>query len=515
MPTVSKLDSNFLGGLRYCEEASLGTLPGSPVWYGLEPNSYNDFGGQLTLLERRLINDSRQRKKGAITDLDANGGFNHDLVQDALQDIMQGFFFANLRRKAEFGNGSGVFTAVDGTNEEYEAASGLGVFLVGDLVLATGFGTTANNGLKRVTASAAGAIGVAENLTAEGSPPAAAKLTAVGFQFASGDLTMTVSGGFPVLGATTKNLTQLGVIPGEWIYIGDDSNAAYSFATAACNGFARVRSVTASAITLDKTQFTAVTDAGTSKTIRIFVGRVLKNETGSSIVRRTYQIERKLGVPDTSNPSNYQSEYLVGAVANTCQFNIAQANKVNVDMAFVGTDFEQRTATEGLKSGDRPAISEEDAFNTSSDFSRIKLSLVSDSSSAPSPLFAYVTDITLSINNNVSPNKAVGVLGAFDMTAGIFEVGGNLTAYFATVEAVQAVRDNEDVTIDCHMVKENSGISIDMPLIALGNGRLDVVQDQAVTLPLDLQAATAAKVHPNLNHTMLVVYWSYLPDAAE
>lgn len=629
MAQVNKIDSNITG-LRYAEEASLKTLAADPVWAPLEPNSYNDFGGQVTTVARNPINPSRQRKKGVVTDLDASGGFNMDITQSNMQDLLQGFMFADFRRKGEE-----VPTNVDGTADEFDVASTTG-FKVGDLVFGSGFTNSENNGLKEVAVVTANtSIEVVEDLVEE-VPPADAKLVVVGRQFAAGVLDIDASGALPKLtlsglvaatgtltasgnaanndtvtigtqtytfktvltgaanevfigvnastsldnliaaingaagagttygtgteantdvtalagaldtidvtaviagasgnliastevsatlswgGATLAsgvgvNFIDMGLIAGEWIFVGGDA-ATDQFATDANNGFKRVRVVTDSELTIDKSVLTMVTEASTTETIQLFFGRVLRNESGTDIVRRSYQLERTLGVPDNSSPTLEQAEYLVGAIPNELTVNVPQANKATADLTFVACDSEQRTAAEGLKDGDRPAIDESDAFNTSSDFVRIKLGSVSAVDEAPDPLFAFVTEMTLSVNNNVSPNKAVGTLGAFDMTAGTFTVSATLTAYFSNVEAVQAVRNNTDVTLDWIMAKANAGIVFDLPLISLGDGRPNIEQDAPITLPLVLDAASAAKVLETLDYTLMLVFFDYLPDLAE
>lgn len=517
MAAVSKIDSNVVA-LAYAEEATIGLLPGEggqpgvPVWYQLNPNSYDDFGGEITTVSANPINPSRQRNKGVTTDLDASGGFNHNWNFHALLDLFQGAFFANTRVKA-----SQAVTAVDTDTvnpDEYEVASTTG-FLAGMLVKGFGFTNSANNAVNVITAIVADtSVEVADSsLVAEASPPSNAEIRVVGVEGTTGDIDVDVSGDLPVLTTTTLDFTTLGLVAGQWIYIGGDA-AINQFTNAANNGYKRIRSISANALTLDKSETTMVTEADTTQSVRIFYGDVIKNESGTDIVRRTYQFERLLGAPDDASPSAIQSEVLVGSVVNEVTFNVPQADLASIDFTLVSTDAQQRDSVTGPKQSSVNEFFTATDYNTSSDIRRIRMALVSSVDEDPNALFAFVTEGEITINNNVSPNKAVGVLGAFDVTAGTFEVGGSVTAYFADVTAVQAVRNNSDVTIDVMLIKDNQGMILDIPLIALGNGRLDVEQDEPITLPLDMAAARGRDVSSTLDHTFLITEFWYLPTVA-
>lgn len=503
---AQKIDSNVTG-LRFAEEQSLRTLPGAPIWFPLEPNSYKDFGGQLSTIARNPINPSRQRKKGTVTDLDASGGFNQDVTQTNTTRLLQGVLFAAAREKKTtqpLNAAAVVMTGVTGAAETYSAAAGLDTFLVNHLVLASGFGVATNNGLKKVTAVAAGLL-TAEGLDDEAAPPASAKIETVGYEFAAGTLDVEMVGGLPRLkrASGAVDFTTLGLIPGEWVFVGGDAAAAQFENNV---GFARVNAIGQDYIELDKTDWTPQAEVGAAKTIRVYFGTVIKNEAAAELIKRyTYQLERTLG----QDANGTMAEYLVGAVPNEFTLDVKQADKVTSDFGFIAVDNEQRTGLEGVKGGARPNLVNADAFNTSSDFSRIKLARVTPGDAAPVPLFAFATELSLSLKNNVSPNKAIGILGAFDTSAGTFEVGGKITAYFASIEAVQAVRENADVTIDIAMVKNNAGFVFDVPLLSLGDGRLNVEQDKAIQLPLEMNAAES-----KFNHTFLVNVFSYLPSIA-
>lgn len=511
MAQVNKIDSNITG-LAYAQESSLGTVS-SPTWYQLEPNSYNDFGSEITTVAPNPINPSRQRKKGVTTDLDATAGFNHNLTFHNLEDLLQGVMFADFRRK-----GREAVTAVDedtANPDEYEVASTSG-FLVGSLIKGFNFTNSANNAVNEVTAITTNtSVEVATGqLVSEPSPPAAARIQVVGHVSSAGDLDVDASGDLPVITSSALDFTTLGLVVGQWIFVGGDT-AATQFSNAANNGFKRIRSIAANALTLDKSSTTMVTEASTTERVHLYFGDVLRNETGTSIVRRSYHLERTLGVPDDAAPSQVQAQIIKGAIPNEFTLNVPTANLVNCDIAFIGTDEELRTGAQGPLQSSVQNPEAADVFNTSSDFSRIKMTSVSATDENPTPLFAFITEATITINNNLSPNKAVGTLGSFDVTAGTFAVSGSITAYFGNVSAISAVRNNSDITLDMAIVKDNEGIVVDIPLIALGDGRLNVEQDQPITIPLNMDAATAEDVATGMDHTVLFTFFGYLPDAAE
>lgn len=511
MVQVNKIDSNITG-LAYAEEIVLGSLPGengypgTPVWNSLQPNSYNDFGGEIITVAPNPINPSRQRRKGVTTDLNASGGINTNQTFSSLTDLMQGVMFADIREK-----GYEEPTAIS-SDSLYEVASTEG-FLVGSLVKGQGFSEAMNNSVQKVSAVVADTSVEVAILINTASPSARANIRVVGYEADAADINVDTSGSLPAITSTTLDFTTLGLVHGQWVFVGGDL-AVNKFVSVVNNGFKRVRSIEANRLTFDKSDNTMVDETGTGLSIRLFSGDVLRNETGSLIKRRSYNIERLLGAPDSSSPSAIQSEVLIGAVPNEFTLNVPSAELLNADVTFVATDNTQREASEGPKQTSVIAPHSSKEFNTSSDVSRLRLSVVSETNAAPDALFAFVTEATVSINNNVTPNKAVGVLGAFDVTAGTFTVSGSLTAYFANVAAVSAVRNNTDVSLDMGFIRDNQGLIFDLPLIALGDGRLNIEVDQPITLPLTTDAASGQDIDENLDHTLLITYFNYLPNAA-
>lgn len=506
MPLVQKIDSNIIR-LAYAEETSPNVLPNDPLWKVLEPNALSNFGSTLTTISRNPLNPSRQRKKGVISDRDATGSFPIDMTQTNLQDILQGFLFADVRSKHRT-----ISTAVAQSSKTYTVAAS-GRLPAGSFIFASGFSNPENNGRKTVVNSPdATHIEVKENLADEPAAPENAQISFVGLQSSADDMSIDATGSLPALVSKTVDFTQTELIPGEWIWIGGkNDDPASRFASEENNGFKRIKTILQQRLIFDKSEKPMVADTGSGKSLQVFFGRVFKNELGTLVKRRSYQFELTLGSPDTEHPDQLQSQYLTGAVANELTINIAQADKITAELAFVASKTEQRTAAQGLKPGKREEPTEQPGFNTSKDFQRIKLSEYIPGNASPNPLFTFLSDITLTLNNNVTPLKAVGVLGAFDTSAGTLEIGGNLTAYFATVEALNAVDNNIDTTFDIFVLQENAGFVIDLPLVTLGDANLTPEENEAIKLPLTMTAATGSKLDRNLDYTIMFVFFDYLP----
>lgn len=575
---ADKIDANLVG-FAMAEELSAKVLSATPRFYTREPNSFDDFGGNYSMTSRRPFSPSRQNKKGVITDLDAEGGFNEDVTMGNMQWPLQGFFFADLRTPGKqevwgaafsqtftaaasdivtaaahgltTGDGpfqvastttlpAGLSAATDywvavinantfylcatradavaatpvpvditdaGTGTHtmsrglYAAASSddfvmndPGKAVIGSLLFASDFANAANNGVHLVNGVTGGHVSTSSNLVDEAIPPSRAKLQICGYQFdtATVDIT-TFAGGFAITRASgADDFTTLGLTPGQWVFIGGDSTANRFINNV---GYARIAlaGIDADEIRFDKSTFTPQAETGTGLDVRMYFGDMLRNEDDPDlIVTRYYRTQRSLG----RDANGVQSEYLEGAVSNEMTWTSplpGQDAKVTVDLSYVAMSNTRRDGTDGLLSSQAGATLVaalgENAINTAKNVYRLRMNIVDPATLNPTALFAKVTEWSITVNNNVSPAKAQGVLGAFDMNVGRFDVTGELTAYFSTVEAIGAIEDNADVTFDAIYSRDNKAIIYDLPLVALGGGRLEIEQDQAIMVPLESTAA--------------------------
>ena len=514
-----KVISGSITGLAYRFKDDFDADGGVAItdWIALEPNSYNDFGGEVVTVTRNPISRSRQRKKGVVTDFDASGGINHDFTQHQLTHLLQAFFYAAAFEKPTTAPLNSALIPVTAVTEDvadtytFDNSPDLG-FIAGHLVLAVGFDNAGNNGVKLVSATSGTTITTTTaGIVDEASPPADAYIKAVGFQFASGDLVIDAQADKVVLSCTAGDFTDLGLHPGEWIFLGGDASGLRFDGNTP--GYARIsvsHSITATQLVLDKTTWTAADSAGAGKTVQMFFGDYIRNmteteiETAGDFQRYIMDIERSLG----SDGVGIQSQILADAFANALTYSQPLSEKVTVDMTFVAMDEYFRTGTEGLIAGTRRPSLGEAAFNSSTCLVRARMSLVTPGTINPTAMFAYVQTVELTIENGVTAVKAQGDIGGIDTVEGDFMVGGSATVYFSQVAAVEAVRDYSDVTFDVILAQRNAGYVFDVPLLGLGNGRLNVAKDDPITVPLGIGA-----FENDAGYTASYTNFHYLPDA--
>ncbi|MCX8665982.1 hypothetical protein J3U11_11255 [Gilliamella sp. B2840] len=501
-----KIDSNITG-LFIAEEECLKSLSASPIWRGIEPNSYSDLGGSLTQVKRETINPSRQSKKGVIVDMDATAGFTVDMTKNIFSWLMQGFMFADAREKTSTSPISGEtikITDVDTTTYNLETSLKKAP-LIGSLIYASGFNSLANNGVKTVTESTPVSITVSGSLVSELKPPSNSCIHVVGMKFGVGECNFILNAGErPKLIITSDSIkfTDLGLTLGERIFIGGDgTNARFKNNV----GYARIESISDAELMFDDTTFTPVSEIGDGISLEIYFGSVIRNESEQEkIITRSYCIERTLGADD----KGIQAQYVNGAVANELTLNCSTASLVTADMSYIACSTTNKKGGERL-AGMRLPLDATDAFNTSSNIYLQKLSIIDGQNTNPKPLFGYVTEATISISNNVSGLKALSILGSFDVSVGNFDVSGSLTAMFSTVDAIEAIKNNADVGLLSIFAAKNTGIIFDIPLLSLGGGMLNVEKDQAITIPLEQTGAENKH-----GYTLMYQQFNYLPDIA-
>lgn len=517
MPTcpVNKVDSSATG-LRIAREACYKELSSNPILRPFEPNSYNDFGGQPVYTARNPINASRQNQRGRITNKDSAAGFSQDLTMD-VGFLLPGFMFAEARVKPcsrnwlleEQGNLVQSVTVAGGV-ATVELTSALAGVDEGSILQTEGFSHAQNNGVFVVASVTGSAIQLtAPNMVAEAAPLDTALVRKVGHRFGTGDVSLSpVAGGLPVLSLGLDPET-LGLIPGEWIFVGGDDANTF-FPEEANNGWMRINRLLPNGVELDKTDGTIVEGTGSGLTVEIYLGTVYRNEKDKTLIKPiSYHLERSLG---RGKDDVLQGEYVNGCIANELQLQMPTADKITVDLTYLAAMSGTYRDVEGggYVEAERPEIQPQHAFNSTSDVNRLRIMVNDPVTSNPIPEIGYISEASVTVNNGANGLGAVGQMGFFDTSTGNFTVGGSVTTYFTDVTAVALVHQGADVTLDFSIVYENHGYLVDIPALNFSEGRLAVEMGSPITLPL-----TASAYENKFGNTLTIMQFHYLPDSAE
>lgn len=497
--------------LSAARESSLGTLPGSPVWRQLEPNSLGQFGTTISKVARSPITKSRQRRKGIITDLDSAVEFEADLTLSVFRDYMEGFCFARAI-------GAPVFLPTAVTSGAFTvpavSAGDAGKLLYGastakSLLYARGCANGANNrlfvlgGTVSTSATSITVTGgaVAETLGATRD----VELAVAGVRAAAGDLEIDSDGN---LISTALDFTTLGLNVGQWVHVGglDLTNRFFNEEN---YGFARIKTIAANKLTLERRGAAFVVDdgtdtgsGGTNLAIDLLFGQWVRNVPIGHPDYIEISTQFELESPNLGAGGATMYEYAMGNLHDTVSINIPLTEKATVSYGFVGTDTTNPTTSRATNAANAKLPSETAAFGTSSDLARLVAHKVDETG-----ITTDFKSLTITLSNNVSPEKVIGQLGAKYMNAGNFEADIETQVLFTDAAVPAAIRANTTLGLYFALRNEDGGVLCDFPSGTFDSGSREFPANQTVLMNTTFMGFE----DPVLGHTFSVSLFPVLP----
>jgi hypothetical protein len=401
-----------------------------------------------------------------------DGTFVSELYRSAFYDV-----WTNSPTFDNDGTADSVVTDAGTAADTYAVVSGGAAVQVGHMVQASGFTNAANNKVFRVVSSTGTTIvGSALGLVAETVPPGTARLKVVGAAGAAGDITATPTG----LASTALNFTTLGLIPNiSWIKIGGTLDAdTFAFLVTAGivarrGAFARVRAVTATALTLDNLPAGWTTDAGAGKTIKIWFGDSIKNGITQT------QMVFETGFMDQTVPT-----YIVnnGMSVNTLDRNLTARQVATGTCAFTGLGGSPSTVS--LDTSPDPATTNR-VMAAHANVGRLA------AGNAPLVSPNWARSLTWQINNNLRSLEDIASAAPVAINPGECTVTGRIETYFGSNAELAKFYDGTPTAISSIMRKDNQAEIWDMPRVTYRGSGNPVVsgKNQDVTLPFDFTAS--------------------------
>ncbi len=396
--------------------------------------------------------------------------------------------FSDTPSRDNDGVADSVITDIGTTANAITFASGP-AFVVRHLVLNTGFAVTANNGLFPVTTGGTTSlVSTGAFTTPETAPPANARVKVVGFQGVSGDITATATG----LGSTTLDFTTLGLTVGQWVKIGG-TGSGFRFATSACNAWARVAGILANALTLDNLPAAWTTDSGTSKTIRVFFGDVIKNGTGK------YGLTVERGYMGQTVPTYIAQN---GMRVGTLEFGGQKKAKATGSISFMGMEGLVSTTSLDSSPDAAPALADYPVMAFSAHCGRVGYG----GSALGSP--NWVSAIKFTLNNNLRAIEAVSdgdstAPGPVDVEDGSLDVSVELDTYFGNSAILADIKAGTARAVNTRLFRGGRAMIWEAPRLTPREGDPTVGgKNQDVMLPVrataSYDALTGAQIILNL-----------------
>lgn len=445
--------------LRAIEESTPGTTPATPAFFEVPSSGQPDLGFSPETVTSNLIRDDRQVSDLILVGGEAGGDNNSELAFEVHDRIYPGLFFNPFQSRLKYRNYAAAAAQITAVGASaYTVTNQGGPAVQNDIVRAENFANAANNGFKIVDAGATTTSVpiVGGGLTVEASPPTTARLVVVGRRAAAADIVAATSPNR--ITSTTLDFTTLSLQPGDLLVLRGTGGTW----PATNDGFCRVLSVAANSLVFDQVPTGWAADPGTGATVDFYLGERIVN----GVTRQAYTLEREFS---DHSPVTYQ--YLRGFQPDQHVLTAASQSIVEVNTTFAGrtAPLQDSGRFAGATTLPTPPFQ---VLNSSSNVAKLLRGGVSVLSDATKN---YITELSLTINNNLRRKNAVGFLGAADIGAGEFNVTGSLSSYFDDKSIADQVVNNTETSLQA--VFQDSALHVvvyDIPRLKWSEGRPEV-----------------------------------------
>lgn len=405
---------------------------------------------------------------------------------------------------------AGGAVALSGGVDGYFTVADLNVTLVlNTIIFVRGTQRDANNGLFVVSSGSSDTQinVVAPDLETDATLPSNAEIAVCGFQFAVGDLDVNADGN---LVSTAKDMTGLGLTPGQYVYVGSgpSGSSTTKFATAANAGLARVDEVSANLMRLSKTRQAFVTEANTTKLVHLYFGPFVRDVPQDDADFLEQEFDFELAWPNLGDAGATKYEYARDQLCNEMTWGLPLTSLATLSLGFMGRRALAPDTTRDTGTDDPTLPNSEEPFSTGTDIARITLAELDET--------GELTDfksLNIMIRNNVSEEYVLGGdedggASARYMNYGYFDIEFDAEMLFTDSSIISAIYDNTPMSLMWGMRNSEGGLVGDIPALTLEGGNRNLPVNESVKV----QCKGKAHRSEDFDHVIGITLFPYLPS---
>lgn len=217
-------------------------------------------------------------------------------------------------------------------------------------------------------------------------------------------------------------------------------------------------------------------DDGAGKEIDVYFTKYIRNVARNHADYRKPSVCLELTFPDMDDGQTYY-QYMLGNMIDEWKWNIPQTSKATISAKLVGTKTLPMTTTR--KTGASAALDPvtQSGASTSTDLQRLRLDNIDETG-----ITTDLSNLSITTNNNVSPEKQLARLGAGIMNEGDHTAKWESDVIFTNPDVIDAVRDNRTTRFDVLMRTDEFGAGLDIRSMTLDAAPLKMERNKSIKI---------------------------------